>query len=138
MQSSPKTAEISGARHRAPVFVLGSPRSGTTLLYDMLLSSGGFAVYLAESNVFNLLVPRFGDLRSRSHRERLVEAWLASKLFRASGLDASHIQQRILADCHNAGDFLRIVMTEICARQRMQRWAENSPEAMLDLPIIKQ
>jgi hypothetical protein len=37
------------------VFVLGSPISGTTLLYEMLLSAGGFAVYLAEANVFNLL-----------------------------------------------------------------------------------
>lgn len=126
------------ARNLAPVFVLGSPRSGTTLLYDMLLSSGGFAVYLAESNVFNLLVPRFGDLRSRSNRERLLEAWLASKLFRASGLDANHIRQRILADCTSGGDFLRIVMTEICTRQGMLRWAENSPEAMLYLPIVKQ
>ena len=104
----------------------------------MLLSSGGFAVYLAESNVFNLLAPRFGDLRSRSNRERLLEAWLASKLFRASGLDAAHIRERILADCTSAGDFLRIVMDEICVRQGMLRWAENSPEAMLYLPLVKQ
>jgi hypothetical protein len=62
-------------RSRAPVFVLGSPRSGTTLLYDMLLSAGGFAVYLAESNVFNLLVPRFGDLRVHANREKLLQAW---------------------------------------------------------------
>lgn len=104
----------------------------------MLLSSGGFAVYLAESNVFNLLVPRFGDLSSCSNRERLLDAWLASKLFRSSGLDASHIRQRVLTDCRSGGDFLRIVMTEICARQGMQRWAENSPETMLYLPIVKQ
>lgn len=125
-------------RRLAPVFVLGCPRSGTTLLYDMLLSAGGFGVYLAESNVFNLLAPRFGDLSSRANRERLLEAWLGSKLFRASGLDAEHIRKRILDDCHNAGDFLSIVMEEICLLQGAPRWAENSPEAMLYLPIIKQ
>jgi hypothetical protein len=65
------------ARENAPVFVVGCPRSGTTLLYNMLLSSGGFAVYLAESNVFNLLVPRFGDLSVRANRERLMDAWLS-------------------------------------------------------------
>jgi hypothetical protein len=127
-----------GDRSRAPVFVLGSPRSGTTLLYDMLLSAGGFAVYLAESNVFNLLAPRFGDLSSRSNRERLLHAWLNSKLFRASGLDAARIRERILRDCRSSGDFLRIVMGEICAAQGMPRWAENSPEGMLYLPLIKQ
>jgi len=124
-------------RSRAPVFVLGSPRSGTTLLYDMLLSAGGFAVYLAESNVFNLLIPRFGDLRVRSNRERLMQAWLHSKLFRCSGLDAGNISSRILAECENGGDFLRLVMGEICSAQGMARWAENSPEGMLYLPLIK-
>lgn len=127
----------SSLRNRAPVFVLGSPRSGTTLLYDMLLSAGGFAVYLAESNVFNLLLPRFGDLRVRSNRERLVAAWLGSKLFRASGLEAGDIRSRLLEECQNGGDFLRTVMGEICAAQGIQRWAENTPESMLYLPLIK-
>src|SRR5882672_9927113 len=104
----------------------------------MLLSAGGFAVYLAESNVFNVLVPHFGDLSSRANRERLLEAWLNSKLYRASGLDAEHIRQRILEECRNGGDFLRIVMGEICALQGAQRWAENSPEGMLYLSTIKQ
>ena len=125
-------------RSRAPVFVLGSPRSGTTLLYDMLLSAGGFAVYLAESNVFNLLAPRFGDLSSRANRERLLEAWLGSKLYRASGLEADAVRQRVLRDCRNPGDFLRMIMSEICESQGARRWAENSPEGMLYLPIIKQ
>lgn len=124
-------------RSRAPVFVLGSPRSGTTLLYDMLLSAGGFAVYLGESNVFNLLVPRFGDLRVRSNREKLVDAWLHCRLFHASGLQEDAIRRRLLAECRNGGDFLRIVMDEICLVQGTQRWAENSPEGMLYLPLIK-
>jgi hypothetical protein len=124
-------------RSHAPVFVLGSPRSGTTLLYDMLLSSGGFAVYLAESNVFNLLVPRFGDLHIYANRKRLVDAWVNSKLFRASGLDAEDIRSRIMAECENGGDFLNLVMSEMCAAQQVWRWAENSPEGMLYLPLIK-
>jgi hypothetical protein len=127
----------SSSRSRAPIFVLGSPRSGTTLLYDMLLSAGGFAVYLAESNVFNLLMPRFGDLSMRSNRQKLVGAWLNSKLFRASGLEAEAIRNRLLTECKNGGDFLSIIMNEICAAQGMQRWAENSPEGMLYLPLIK-
>jgi sulfotransferase family protein len=139
MSLAPKTVGISmRQRHLAPVFVLGSPRSGTTLLYDMLLSAGGFAVYLAESNVFNLLAPRFGDLGSRANRKRLLQAWLPSKLFVCSGLNTEYVERRILEDCQNAGDFLRIIMGEICRMQGKQRWAENSPEAMLYLPLIKQ
>jgi len=135
--SSESAGNFENGRQLAPVFVLGSPRSGTTLLYDMLLSAGGFAVYLAESNVFNLLAPRFGDLSSRATRERLLEAWLGSKLYRATGIDAEQVRRRVLRDCRNPGDFLRIVMNEICESQGAQRWAENSPEAMLYLPTIK-
>jgi hypothetical protein len=136
-QPSP-AVDLTTDRAHAPVFVLGSPRSGTTLLYDMLLSAGGFAVYLAESNVFNLLSPRFGDFGSRASRGKILEAWLSSKLFRASGLEAEQIRRRILQDCRSAGDFLRIVMEDICRMQGAARWAENSPEAMLYLPLIKE
>jgi len=124
-------------RSLAPVFVLGSPRSGTTLLYDMLLSAGGFAVYLAESNVFNLLAPSFGALEKRENRQRLLKVWLGSKLFRASGLAATEVENQVLEHCHNAGDFLRIVMDGIARAQGVERWAENSPEGILYLPLIK-
>src|SRR5207249_9869219 len=103
-------------RSKAPVFVLGCPRSGTTVLYHMLLSAGGFAVYRAESNVFNLLVPRFGDLSSARNRHKLMECWLRSKLFRVSGLDAAEITGKIMAECRGGGDLRRIVM-EVIARK---------------------
>ncbi|MFZ0772487.1 MAG: sulfotransferase [Candidatus Sulfotelmatobacter sp.] len=124
-------------RENAPVFVVGCPRSGTTLLYNMLLSAGGFAVYLAESNVFNLLVPRFGDLSVRANREKLTDAWLQSKLFRASFLDAQQIRAKLLSECRNGGDFLGIVMREIARAQGVQRWADNSPEELLHAISIK-
>ncbi len=124
-------------RSTAPVFVVGSPRSGTTLLYDMLLSAGNFAVYLTESNVFNLLAHRFGDLSRRTNRQKLMKVWLGSKLFRASGLNAELIERRILEDCTNYGQFLRITMEEIARYQGMRRWADNTPEHLIFLPVIR-
>jgi Sulfotransferase family len=104
----------------------------------MLLSAGGFAIYLAESNVFNLLVPRFGDPGIEANRRRLLEVWLRTKLFRAGHIDAAPLEQRLKAGCHAAGDFLRIFMEEICRTQGATRWADNSPEEMLYMPAIKQ
>jgi len=86
-------------RSRAPVFVLGCPRSGTTLLYHMLLSAGDFAVYRAESQVFNLLEPRFGDLRVERNRRRMFQAWKNSSLFTKTGLEAGPIEQELIAKC---------------------------------------
>jgi len=124
-------------RENAPVFVVGCPRSGTTLLYNMLLSSGDFAVYLAESNVFNLLVPRFGDLSIRANREKLINAWLESKLFRASFLDEREIRDKLSTEWSNGGDFLGIVMGEMARAQGVRRWADNSPEELLHALKIK-
>src|SRR5580692_13071691 len=92
------------SQSKRPVFVLGSPRSGTTLLYHMILSAGNFAVYRTESNVFNLLGPRFGDLSVRRNREALMKVWLGSKLFTRSGLAATEVEHRVLEDCRSGGD----------------------------------
>src|SRR5260370_42009850 len=59
-------------RDKAPVFVVGSARSGNTMLYHMLLSSGRFPVYRTEPCVFDLLIPRFGDFPSVATRRELM------------------------------------------------------------------
>jgi hypothetical protein len=103
----------------------------------MLLSAGDFAVYRTESNVFNLLVPRFGDMRSVAHRRKLLDVWLQSKLFRVSGLDSDGISAKILAECRSGGDFLRIVMQEIASTQGVGRWADCTPDHLLYMAEIK-
>ncbi len=128
----------SSARSRAPVFVLGCVRSGTTLLYHMLLSAGNFAVYRAESSVLNLLEPRFGDLSVARNKRRLLEAWYGSRLYTESGLDKQEIATRVMDECRNGGDFLRIVMSEIARKQGVERWADTTPEHLLYLHRIKE
>jgi len=125
------------ATNEAPVFVVGCPRSGTTVLYHMLLSAGDFAVYRAESNVFNLLVPRFRGMRSASDQKELLDVWLRSKLFRVSGLEPGEVSATIMAECRNAGDFLRIVMQKIARKQGVRRWADCTPEHLLYMMEIK-
>jgi hypothetical protein len=126
-----------GARSKAPVFVLGCGRSGTKLLYHTLLSAGGFAVYHAESNAFNLIGLRFGSLTRRENRRDLLDHWLRSKLFYRSGLSREEIEPKILEECRNGGDFLRILMETIARKQGVERWAECTPLHLLYLPLIK-
>jgi Sulfotransferase family len=131
------TQSYEKSRSRAPVFVVGCGRSGTKFLYHTLFSAGGFAIYYSESNAFNLLGIRFGNLKYRRHRQKLLEVWLRSKLFQRSGLDPSEIQSRILCDCQNPGDLLRILMDTIAEKQGAVRWAESTPLHVLYLPVIK-
>jgi hypothetical protein len=103
----------------------------------MLLSAGDFAVYRAESNVFNLLVPRFRGMRTAADRQELLNLWLRSKLFRVSGLDAHEISAKIVAECRSGGDFLRIVMQEVARKQGTARWADCTPDHLLYMEEIK-
>jgi hypothetical protein len=119
------------------VFVLGSGRSGTKLLYDMLLSAGGFAVFHAETHAYSVLAPRFGNLAHRCNRRHLLDAYCSSGMFCLSGLRREEIEERVMTDCRNTGDFLRIVMEAIARKQGVRRWAETTPQHLLYLPLIK-
>lgn len=104
----------------------------------MLLSSGDFAVYHAETHVFNLLVPRFGNLAVRANREKLMNAWLQTDYFRRSGLEGDETKARVLAECSSGGDFLRLLMESIARKQNVRRWAECTPEHLVYLPEIRE
>jgi hypothetical protein len=126
-----------GARSKAPVFSIGCSRSGTTLLYHMLLSAGNFAVYRAESFIFTLFEPRFRPLSKPRNKRRMLDAWYKTRLFTRTGLEPADIDARIMAECQNGGDFLRIFMEEMCRKQGVERWAETTPEHLLYMREIK-
>ena len=120
-----------------PVFVVGCPRSGTTLLYHMILSSGDFAILPEETGAFCFFGLKYPNLGSFRQRRRLLEFWLSSRWFAVSGLERSSIQSRVLEECRNIGDFLSIVMEAMCRQQGVGRWAEKSPAHALYIPEIK-
>jgi hypothetical protein len=127
----------SSARSRAPVFVVGCPRSGTTLLYHMLLSAVNFVVYRTESQVFNLLEPRFGDFANAANFQRMLRAWKGSRLFRETGLEERELSEAV-PNCRNGGEFLRAVMGAMARRQGVARFADCTPEHLLYLRRIKE
>ena len=112
---------------KAPVFILGCPRSGTSFLYHLLLSSGGFAAFRTQMNVYDVLEAIYGDLGVLSHKKKMMEEWLASKAFRISGLEAGEIKAKVLAECKSGGDFLRLVMDDIARKQHVDRWVDSTP-----------
>ena len=126
-----------GNRRRSPVFVMGCHRSGTNLLYDMLLSAGGFAIYRGSLPVFETLIPRFGSMENRNNREKLLQTWLRSKGFRRTGLDAEPLSSRILSNCRDGGDFIRIVMDAVAESQGAARWAAYDPDNVLHVERLK-
>jgi hypothetical protein len=132
------SSALSRTRSTAPVFVIGCSRSGTTLLYHMILSSGNFAVYRMESQILTLFEPRFRPLNKRENKRKMLDAWYSTRLYQRSGLEPDEIEPRIMAECENGGDFLRILMEQMCRKQGVQRWAETTPEHLLYMRRIKE
>ena len=124
-------------RDKAPIFVVGSARSGNTMLYHMLLSSGRFPVYRTEPCVFDLLIPRFGSFGSVATRRELMRWWLRTRQFRRSGLDAGEITEKVVSSVTTGGEFLRVVMDEMGRAGGFQRWAVWGPDNLLYIPTIK-
>lgn len=116
---------------------MGCHRSGTNLLYDMLLSSGGFAIYRGLLPVFETLLPRFGSLHVRHNRERLLRTWLRSRGFHRTGVDAQVLSARILNECRTGGDFIRVVMESVAQSQQARRWAVYDPDNVLHIESLK-
>jgi len=122
---------------KPPVFIVGCPRSGSSFLYHLLLSAGGFAEFRTQMNVFDVLEPIHGDLGVLKNKKAMMKDWLQSKAFLVSGLNAKEIEAKVLAECHSASDFLRIVMEEVALKQGVDRWVDSTPTNFPHLLKIK-
>src|ERR1700759_5065623 len=112
---------------KPPVFIVGCPRSGTSFLYHLLLSAGGFAEFHTQMNVYDVLEPIYGDLGVRKNKEAAMKEWLLSKGYRVSGLNSEEVQAKLRHECHGTGDFLRIIMDEVAQKQGVHRWIDSTP-----------
>ena len=112
---------------KPPVFIVGCPRSGTSFLYHLLLSAGGFAKFHTQMNVFDVLEPIYGDLGVTRHKKKMMQEWLRSKAFQVSGLNATEIETEVMSQCRSASDFLRIVMESVAREQGVERWVDSTP-----------
>ncbi len=115
---------------KRPVFVVGCPRSGTTLLYSMLIAAGGFAIYRKETYFYDL-APRFPDLSdSRTHAD-FAARYLAGYLGAVPGLDVQPFLETALEHCDSTGRVLPLLMDAIADAQGMDRWVEATPAHVL-------
>lgn len=119
------------------VFVVGSARSGTTLLYHILLASGEFAVYDAETWLLEKGQSRYGKLRSTANRKEFVEDWIESGQFERSGLSARDYLDEIEGSNMSVAELLAHFMGLIAKNQGKPRWAEKTPSHVYHMKEIK-
>src|SRR6476659_6491369 len=108
--TSPQLSE--GRPMHRPVFIVGCPRSGTTLFYSMLVAAGGFACYRKETHFYEI-APRFPDLASPAARDRFLREFLAGYLGHVPGLAVEPMSRAALDESTTTGQFLPHLMARI-------------------------
>lgn len=119
-----------------PVFVVGAARSGTSLVYSILMSSGMYARYAAETHLLRTCADKYGPLHKRSNFDAFMHDWLLSKQFRRSGLDPHQFAREAAQHRTNYYDFLGFFMAQVAVAQKKSCWAENTPNHVLEVSHI--
>lgn len=120
---------------KRPVFLVGCPRSGTTLLYSMLLAAGGFTVYRKETYFYDL-APRFPHLSADEARRKFSEQFLRGYLGKVPGVDVEPFVRDALNNARRTSDFLPLLMNGLTRAQGAERWVEATPIHVLYMDEI--
>ncbi len=116
----------------SPVFVVGCPRSGTTLLRNLLNSHPSLAIPW-ESHFITRLYRAAGNPGSPAEAVRLARVILSSWWIARWGLD---LHPKAFADCESFAALVdRLFSTWAHAKDR-PRWGDKTPQYALDVPAL--
>lgn len=120
-----------------PVFIVGYPRSGTTLLLHFLLSSGQFPFYsFTETHFYSHFYRRYGSLRSNRGRQAFVTAVTESEWVSSAPFSIDEVLAELPLEWKH-GELLRAFMDRLAASQNKARWVEKTPWHILYLDEIR-
>ena len=124
-----------------PVFVIGCPRSGTTLLTLMLSSHSRIAIPPETRFLLPLFRRRreFGDLTQRRNRRRLARAVVRRRgtKFRHLGLDAAQVRKDIVTGPPTIGSALAAPYRRYAVDRGKARWGDKRPSYFRNVALIR-
>lgn len=118
----------------SPIFIVGLPRSGTTLLRSLVTAHPRIAI-APETHFLN----RFCTGSTSSSFEDFWRRYSETERFTDLGLDASAMRQRIIesGDCSHRNIF-RTLLMEFAREKGKDRWGEKTPSHYVHLEELLQ
>lgn len=139
MSSVAKSCEVKG--RCGPVFLVGAPRSGTTLLQYMLRSHPGISMPTGESHFFIPLyrnVEKYGDLGKLENVERVLkEMYRMSSEFLDTDLhgmkfDIHEVAVELHANgCNTMPSIISGIFSKNAKGEGKKRWGDKTPYYIL-------
>jgi Sulfotransferase family len=116
-----------------PIFIVGAPRSGTTLLRNTLNRHPRIAV--CRETEFRHYVYRrraaFGPLSDRGNRERVIRAYLALERIRRTSLDLEELARCLMEEGDTYPALFSSLLRFYMRAHGKQRWGEKTPDHAL-------
>jgi hypothetical protein len=118
---------------KPPVFIVGSPRSGTTLLRNILNRHPSLAI-CGETQFNHYVYKRrraFGDLENLKNRRRLVDEYLLVRRVQRLGMDLSGLKEKLLAEATSYPAMFACLLRYYAESAGKPRWGEKTPQHAL-------
>lgn len=125
---------------RTPVFVVGAPRSGTTLLRVVLDRHPQIAMWPNESAFFRRLYDRraaFGDPADARNRERIVKAYLAIAPMHRLGIELASLEQKMLKEGDSWPALFASMLRHYADLQDKPLWGEKTPAHVFHIDQLR-
>jgi hypothetical protein len=123
-----------------PIFIVGCPRSGTTLLQLMLHAHPAIAIPPENRFLLELYDRRdqFGDLRERHNRRKVAKFIVKRRRskVRDYGLNPSRTKRRIVQAAPTVGSAAGVVFRSYAARFGKRRWGDKRPAYIQRLDTV--
>lgn len=111
-----------------PIFIVGCPRSGTTLLGRMLDRHPALAIF--PETQFHLLVylrrNAFGDLTDPAKRRRLISEYLQSRPIKAAGLNTAEFAEKLSREATSYRALFTSMLSYYADLQGKPRYGEKT------------
>lgn len=124
-----------------PIFVVGCPRSGTTMFTLMLHAHSRIAMPPETRFVLAMLRRRleFGDLRVRQNRRKLARAMTRSRGLRIRdlGIDRKQLRRTVVAGAPTVGSAVGAAFRAYAARFDKPRWGDKRPSHFRNVEAIR-
>jgi len=120
-------------RWNEPIFIVGAPRSGTTLLRNMLNRHPAIAIY-RESDFHHYVYRRrrsFGSLGDLPNRQRLVKEYLSTGCVKRMQMDLQALEARLLEEGVGYEAFFLSLLRYFAHTQGKRRCGEKTPRHAL-------
>lgn len=116
----------------APIFIVGCPRSGTTLLRNLLRSHPRLS-FPQESHFIPQLYVAYGDPRNEREARRLVKLILGLRRVRHWGC---RFDEAALIACRSYADLIDQLFQAFARTEGKQRWGDKTPQNVLHIPTL--